>query len=141
MPNPAAPDSRQTVSISGGALLGWALLLIAPGFAVWKLLPTLAAQILTGWVLVVSIGTFAIYAWDKRRARHGGQREPESHLHLLALLGGWPGAFLAQRLVRHKTAKSSFQFVFWLIVLLHQYVAIDALLGWRLLGQLRTILG
>jgi len=128
--------SRQTATISGGALLGWALLLIAPSLAVWRLLPTLTAQIISAWVLLVSVGTFALYAWDKRRAQHGGQREPESRLHLLELLGGWPGAFLAQRLVRHKTTKKSFQFIFWVIVLLHQYVAIDALLGWRLLGLL-----
>jgi uncharacterized membrane protein YsdA (DUF1294 family) len=110
--------------------------MIAPSLAVWRLLPTLTAQIVSVWVLLVSIGTFALYAWDKRRARQGGQREPEKRLHLLELLGGWPGAFLAQRLARHKTAKPSFQFIFWLIVLLHQYVAIDALLGWRLLGLL-----
>ena len=141
MTNSATPDNRQTASISGVALLGWVLLLVAPGFAIWRLLPTLAAQILSGWVLVVSVGTFVIYAWDKRRARQGGQREPERHLHLLELFGGWPGAFLAQRRLRHKTAKQSFQLIFWLIVLLHQYVAIDALLGWRLLGQLRTLFG
>jgi uncharacterized membrane protein YsdA (DUF1294 family) len=128
--------SRQTATISGGALLGWALLLIAPSLAVWRLLPTLTAQIISAWVLLVSVGTFALYAWDKRRAQQGGQREPESRLHLLELLGGWPGAFLAQRLVRHKTTKKSFQFIFWVIVLLHQYVAIDAFLGWRLLGLL-----
>lgn len=141
MPNPAAPDSRQSSGISGGALLLWAVLLIAPGIAVWRLLPTLAAQIVSSWVLLVSTGTFGLYAWDKRRAQQGGQREPENRLHLLELIGGWPGAFLAQRLVRHKNAKPSFQLIFWLIVLLHQYLAIDALLGWRLLGQLRSLAG
>ena len=38
---------------------------------------------------------------------------------MLALLGGWPGAFLAQRYFRHKTQKVSFQIVSWLIVALH----------------------
>jgi len=41
-------------------------------------------------------------------------------LHLLELLGGWPGAFLAQRRLRHKCSKRRYQFVFWLIVLAYQ---------------------
>jgi len=37
-------------------------------------------------------------------------------LHLLSLLGGWPGALIGQGLFRHKTSKQSFQFMFWLTV-------------------------
>jgi uncharacterized membrane protein YsdA (DUF1294 family) len=44
---------------------------------------------------------------------------PESSLHLIELLGGWPGAYLAQQTMRHKTVKASYQVVYWLIVLLH----------------------
>jgi hypothetical protein len=54
-------------------------------------------------------------------------------LHLLELLGGWPGAFLAQRRLRHKSSKGSYLFVFVLIVGLHQFLAIDALRGWPFL--------
>ncbi len=57
-------------------------------------------------------------------------RIPESTLHLFELAGGWPGAFVAQRALRHKTAKTSYQFVFWVIILLHQGLAIDGLTGW-----------
>jgi uncharacterized membrane protein YsdA (DUF1294 family) len=46
------------------------------------------------------------------------------------------GAFLAQRLLRHKNAKRSYQFVFWSIVALHQYAALDSLTGWRFSGRL-----
>ena len=53
------------------------------------------------------------------------------NLHLLELLGGWPGAFLAQRRLRHKCSKGSYQFVFWLIVLGYQFAAYDSLQHWQ----------
>ncbi|QXH39243.1 DUF1294 domain-containing protein [Pseudomonas sessilinigenes] len=75
----------------------------------------------------VSLLTFLVYWHDKRRARDQGQRTPENVLHALELAGGWPGALLAQQLVRHKTRKLSYQTVFWLIVALHQVFWIDRL--------------
>ncbi len=72
-----------------------------------------------GIVFVMSIVTFVVYGFDKRRAGNGGRRVPERTLHCLALLGGWPGALLAQRQLRHKTKKSSFLIIFWIVVLLH----------------------
>lgn len=47
----------------------------------------------------------------------GSWRVPENTLHLLALLGGWPGALYAQQTLRHKTQKTSFRIVFWMTVL------------------------
>ena len=70
-------------------------------------------------VAVMSCASFAAYGFDKRRAVQGGRRIPERTLHLLAFLGGWPGALLGQRRFRHKTQKVSFLIVFWLMVLLH----------------------
>lgn len=52
-------------------------------------------------------------------------------LHLLELLGGWPGAFLAQRRLHHKCSKGSYQFVFWLIVLAYQFAAYDSFQNWK----------
>ena len=40
-------------------------------------------------------------------------------LHLLELLGGWPGALVARHCLRHKTQKGSYRRGFWFIVLLH----------------------
>lgn len=68
---------------------------------------------------VVSIITFCVYGLDKRAAVRGRWRTPEATLHLLELLGGFPGAMVAQRVFRHKRAKVSYLVVFWLIVLLH----------------------
>ncbi len=96
---------------------------------------------MAGWATLASLVTFAFYAWDKRRATRNEWRTPEKILHLCALLGGWPGAFLAQRLLRHKNAKIPFQIVFWLIVLIFQYAAIDALLDWRLTRGITNAFG
>jgi uncharacterized membrane protein YsdA (DUF1294 family) len=79
------------------------------------------AQLLfiAGVYLVMSLIAVVIYGIDKRRAERGGWRIPERTLHLLELLGGWPGALLAQRMFRHKRWKLSFMLVFWAIVALH----------------------
>jgi len=77
--------------------------------------------------------TFFMYRSDKQSAIAGEWRVPEAMLHFFELVGGWPGAFLAQRIVRHKISKTSYQLLFWAIVLIHQFVALDFVLGWRLM--------
>jgi uncharacterized membrane protein YsdA (DUF1294 family) len=97
-------------------------------------LPALALQrqaVDPRWVLVyglvLSAVTYGAYALDKQRARKNRWRLAEGRLHLLELLGGWPGAYLAQRWLRHKTSKRRYQIVFWLIVLVYQLAAVDSL--------------
>jgi uncharacterized membrane protein YsdA (DUF1294 family) len=68
---------------------------------------------------LMSVLCFVCYFIDKRAAEKGLWRIPEKSLHILELLGGWPGAFMAQRLLRHKNRKPSYQLVFWLIVGIH----------------------
>jgi uncharacterized membrane protein YsdA (DUF1294 family) len=63
--------------------------------------------------LSASVGAFAAYWIDKAAACNQRRRTPEIRLHLLALAGGWPGALLAQQLLRHKCSKPSFLLVFW----------------------------
>jgi uncharacterized membrane protein YsdA (DUF1294 family) len=63
--------------------------------------------------LFASAVTFIFYARDKSAAREVRWRTPERTLHLWALLGGWPGALLAQRVLHHKSRKRSFQVIFW----------------------------
>jgi uncharacterized membrane protein YsdA (DUF1294 family) len=62
---------------------------------------------------------FLMYLADKSAAAHREWRTRENTLHLLALAGGWPGALLAQRILRHKSRKRSFQVTFWLTVVLN----------------------
>lgn len=64
----------------------------------------------------LSLVTFLAYALDKSAAINGRWRTPEKTLHLLGLAGGWPGALLAQQLLRHKCSKTSFVAVFWITV-------------------------
>ena len=68
---------------------------------------------------VMSVVTFVVYAWDKRAAKKERWRVRERTLHLLELLCGWPGAMVAQNLIRHKSRKVSFRVVFWLMVALN----------------------
>lgn len=76
-----------------------------------RLLPAVA-----GAYPVLGAVTFILYGMDKASAAGGGRRVPESSLHILGLMGGWPGALVAQRLLHHKTRKTSFQVVFWITV-------------------------
>lgn len=70
-----------------------------------------------GVYVVMSIASFALYGLDKSAARAGRWRTPEMTLHVMALLGGWPGALLAQRVFRHKTRKQPFRALFWCTVI------------------------
>lgn len=107
-------------------------LLVLPAWAVWRLARAEHIAWIAGWGALASVITYALYAWDKRSARREGNRIPENALHFWELIGGWPGAFLAQRALRHKCIKARYQFVFWLIVASHHYVALDWPLEWRL---------
>jgi uncharacterized membrane protein YsdA (DUF1294 family)/cold shock CspA family protein len=68
---------------------------------------------LAGLGAAASVVAFALYAADKRAARLGRWRVPEATLLGVGLVGGWPGAFVAQQLLRHKTRKRSFRLAFW----------------------------
>lgn len=74
------------------------------------------------WIAGLSVFTFFVYGWDKRQARVDGWRTPEKKLHGLSILGGWPGAWIGQRLFRHKTQKLSFTVVTWAAAGLHVVV-------------------
>ena len=105
--------------------------LIAFGFvaviAIAVLLGKLPLLVL-GLYIVASLVTFITYGVDKSAARKGRWRTKESTLHMLGLVGGWPGALLAQRVYRHKSKKREFQAMFWFTVFLN-----CAVLGWTVL--------
>ena len=73
---------------------------------------------LYAFLIGMSVIAFVFYGYDKRQAVRNRPRVPELVLHILALLGGTPGAFLGRLVFRHKTKKLRFRIVFLAIVLL-----------------------
>jgi uncharacterized membrane protein YsdA (DUF1294 family)/cold shock CspA family protein len=90
------------------------LLLYVVVAAIWR-----PPAVVALYYLLVSIVTFAAYALDKAAAARRDQRTPEKVLHLFSLVGGWPGALLAQQFLRHKSAKIEFRSTFWFTVVLN----------------------
>ncbi|WP_305857366.1 cold shock and DUF1294 domain-containing protein [Balneatrix alpica] len=90
-------------------------LMFCLGLAAMALLGRLPQELLYFYA-GISLLSFIFYGLDKSAARGNRWRTPESQLHLLALAGGWPGAFWAQNLFRHKTNKGKFIAVYWLTV-------------------------
>ncbi|EWH00807.1 DUF1294 domain-containing protein [Halomonas sp. BC04] len=82
---------------------------------------------LVGAYALLSVITFAIYGVDKAAAGKGRRRTPEATLLFAGMLGGWPGALVAQQGFRHKTRKQPFQALFWFAV-----IANCAVLAWLL---------
>ena len=79
--------------------------------------------IITVSYMLLSCLSYIMYSLDKASAGKGMRRTPESTLHFVDLLGGWPGALIAQQQLRHKTVKTSFQQAFWLTVLVNVMAA------------------
>ena len=127
-----ADEGQAGLGVSGGfgSWVRLGLILVLPVLALFRL--PLPWWMGAGWMLGVSAVTCVMYAYDKDQAVSKGWRVSEGALHLAELLGGWPGAFLAQRWLRHKCSKVEYQAGFWMIVLLYQIAAVDVMLDQRL---------
>lgn len=129
---PGRPAATPAAASAGPALLmmlAWAALL---GWGVWagRLPPlTLVAAAL------LNLATFYVYWTDKHAAQNGQWRTREDTLHWLGLLGGWPGAWWAHQILRHKSRKAAFRRTYWATVLLH-CAALAAWLFWLQPGRL-----
>jgi uncharacterized membrane protein YsdA (DUF1294 family)/cold shock CspA family protein len=99
--------------------LGYAELAVPVVFVVAVLLLAVCQRvpwIVPGAYALMSLAAFVAYWRDKAAAARGGWRTSEATLLGFALFGGWPGAYLARHLFRHKTRKQPFRLLFWLAV-------------------------
>lgn len=75
------------------------------------------------WLTALSITTFLLYGLDKleavRKGRAAQHRVPENLLHLLTLMGGFPGGWLGRFVFWHKIRKLSFWIVLVVSTILH----------------------
>jgi uncharacterized membrane protein YsdA (DUF1294 family) len=74
--------------------------------------------------LAMSVASCIAYGIDKSAARRGAWRTSEQTLHVLAIMGGWPGALIARSVFRHKSRKRSFRIAFWATIALNCVVLV-----------------
>lgn len=93
---------------------------------IWFLTVLVASIILLDYPLLMgmlyvamSALSYAVYAFDKHAMHENRWRVPTATYHLLSLLGGWPGAMLAQSILHHKYNDFGFKGLFWLTVLVN----------------------
>jgi len=107
----SSPSDRWSISLISAIFF---IVFVAASVFVEKL-PTIVLTFYLG----ASVMAFAVYALDKSAAQNNRWRTQESTLHFFWLIGGWPGALLAQKFLRHKSKKQSFQIIFWVTVMLN----------------------
>jgi uncharacterized membrane protein YsdA (DUF1294 family)/cold shock CspA family protein len=125
---------RDRISIRRSLEPGAGSLWVAAAFLAFVAASVLAGKLpplVFGLYLGASAVTYLVYAFDKSAARNNRWRTRESTLHMLSLVGGWPGALLAQNLLRHKSRNGAFRITFWFTVVLN----------WGVLGWLFTPFG
>lgn len=121
--------------VNAGGRITLVDVLVLAGLLAWPVMALQHWGVDWRWVgsyaVAINALCYAAYAFDKKCAREKRWRLSEARLHLLSMLGGWPGAFLAQRRLRHKCSKVSFQFGYWLIVAAFQFAAFDSMHNWH----------
>jgi uncharacterized membrane protein YsdA (DUF1294 family) len=74
--------------------------------------------------LLLNLISFVLIGYDKKLAQNNKRRISEQTLLTFVSIGGTIGSGLGMLFFRHKTAKRSYLFKFWLIVI------IQILIGW-----------
>ncbi len=68
------------------------------------------------WLITVNVVAAMFFGYDKLLALNNRKRIPEKVLFGLVLVGGSLGGLVSMTIFRHKVKKTSFQRVFWMIV-------------------------
>ena len=131
MPGDIWTNSSQKVpSMSPGRRSPYTIFLLIACVLVGAIAVGLQRGLGLWWVLSAVIGvnvaTLVLYGYDKLAAKSLWLRVPERVLHLLAFLGGTPAAIVGQQVFRHKTVKTSFRIVFWILAM----VQVGLLVWW-----------
>lgn len=126
-------DSKLWLSLGMAAFFFVALM----GLTVLDELPI----VILGAYVLLSSAALVMYRADKIAARRGQWRTPESTLHLVAVVGGWPGALVAQQAFRHKTTKQPFRFIFFVTVIVNWVALAWFVSAWPTFDSLITSVG
>lgn len=92
------------------------VLMVALGFWIFE---NTTLPLYPAWLLTLGIVTFLYYGFDKFRAQRKQWRVAESTLNLLALAGGFLGAWIAMFWFRHKTKDAYVRRWLWISTLVH----------------------
>ena len=77
------------------------------------------AAFVLAYFIAINLVSALAFSVDKRRAVRGEWRISESTLLAIVMLGGSPGAVVAQHILRHKTRKEPFRSHLRLIAMVH----------------------
>ena len=95
----------------------------------WLIAPETTLKAYGVLVLVFSPICLALHGWDRRRAFGQMPRISEQTLLIFAFVGGWPGAWIGQRVFGYKDHNRRFKLLSWLILMVHVGFLALAFLG------------
>ena len=131
---PVAPPARDRRSAPGAPSANvsvvWAALALQLGLLAVGLVQGAVPAIALVTLPALNLLTFWLYWHDKHAAQRGAWRVQENTLHALALAGGWPAAWWAQQLLRHKSRKPAFRQTYWATVVGH-LALLASWMAWR----------
>jgi len=118
LPGDRLPEKARKKNGSSSVFIAVVFFIIVGASVVLAKIPPVIFALYLG----ISLLTFILYAIDKSAAQKGQWRTQESTLHFFSLVGGWPGAMVAQQKLRHKSKKQPFRFIYWVTVFLNSSV-------------------
>ncbi|MGN1332615.1 MAG: DUF1294 domain-containing protein [Lachnospiraceae bacterium] len=80
--------------------------------------------VLLGYLILINLVGFTAMFLDKRKARRGAFRIPESTLFTIAFMGGSLGSLIGMYLFHHKTRHRSFTVGIPLLLILQLFILI-----------------